>query len=161
MHSMTGIPSAPSTLRALVVDDDPVMRLLATRLLPRLGIHRIELAENGLQAMQAIEASRETFDVVLCDLNMPKTDGVVLLREFAARNVRVPVILMSGEDPLTLDAAERLGTQQGLRIHGTLAKPFSFARLADLVSSLDQQTATSEPALSNQVDAEENRGRSR
>ncbi len=111
-------------VRALVVEDDPAFRSVVVSILRQLGVHRIDTVENGRQALHAIAATALPFDVVLCDLNMPTEDGVVVLRRLSACGNRSPLILMSGEDRLTLEAAGRLGAQYGLHILGTLENPF-------------------------------------
>lgn len=57
----------------LVVDDNPVNRLVAKRLLKNLGIES-DLANDGLEAVKAVEESR--YDLVLMDLMMPNLDGI-------------------------------------------------------------------------------------
>jgi two-component system sensor histidine kinase/response regulator len=61
-----------SFLRVLVAEDNPVNQLLATRLLEKRG-HRVVLATNGHEALAALE--KETYDLVLMDMQMPEMDG--------------------------------------------------------------------------------------
>lgn len=62
-----------STLRLLLAEDEEVNRLLARKLLERLG-HSVTCAENGLQAIKRLQ--EETFDAVLMDIQMPVMDGL-------------------------------------------------------------------------------------
>jgi CheY-like chemotaxis protein len=59
-------------LRILVAEDNPVNRRLVALLLQKHG-HSVVLAENGRQAVEAFE--RQTFDVILTDVQMPEMDG--------------------------------------------------------------------------------------
>jgi PAS domain S-box-containing protein len=59
-------------LRVLVAEDNPVNQRLIVRLLEKRG-HRVVLADNGCQALAALE--KERFDLVLMDLQMPEMDG--------------------------------------------------------------------------------------
>jgi PAS domain S-box-containing protein len=59
-------------LRLLVVDDNPVNRLVATRLLEKHN-HTVGTAANGLEALEMMD--KETFDCVLMDIEMPVLDG--------------------------------------------------------------------------------------
>ena len=70
----TGIPS----LSILVVDDDELSRKLMRVLLTRQG-HRVEVASNGLEALDAIKSQK--FDIVFMDLQMPVMDGMEASRQ--------------------------------------------------------------------------------
>ena len=59
-------------LRVLVAEDNAVNQRLIVRLLEKRG-HRVVLADNGRQALAALE--KETFDLVLMDVQMPEMDG--------------------------------------------------------------------------------------
>jgi PAS domain S-box-containing protein len=59
-------------LRVLVAEDNPVNQRLIVRLLEKRG-HRVALADNGRQALAALE--KESFDLVLMDVQMPEMDG--------------------------------------------------------------------------------------
>jgi two-component system, sensor histidine kinase and response regulator len=60
-------------LRVLVAEDNAVNQRLITRLLEKRG-HRVMVASNGLQALDALE--KEPFDLVLMDVQMPEMDGL-------------------------------------------------------------------------------------
>jgi signal transduction histidine kinase/ActR/RegA family two-component response regulator/HPt (histidine-containing phosphotransfer) domain-containing protein len=66
-------PAAPSYLRLLVVEDNPVNQKVAMAMLGRLG-YRADVASNGSEALAAVRAVR--YDVVLMDLQMPEMDGM-------------------------------------------------------------------------------------
>jgi PAS domain S-box-containing protein len=65
--------AAPSVLRILLAEDNPVNRQVAVRILQKQG-YRVQTAENGLQALMALEHG--PFDVVLMDIQMPEMDGL-------------------------------------------------------------------------------------
>lgn len=76
-------------LHALVVDDHPYNRRLLKQQLEQLGC-RVTLAANGVEGLAL--ASRESFDVVFSDVNMPGIDGYTLTRRLRDAGVMVPVI---------------------------------------------------------------------
>jgi PAS domain S-box-containing protein len=70
-------------LRVLVVDDAPqVARSLARGL---AGLHDVEVASDGREALALLTDDRNDFDVVLCDVMMPDVSGVDLYQQIAAR----------------------------------------------------------------------------
>ena len=128
---------AAANVKALVVDDDAAVRRLIERQLRRLGIEAVRTAADGAEAMRTVETSCTPFDVVICDLKMPNEDGLVLLRRLAALSHPPAIILTSGEDPLFLDAARRVGLGHHLRILGAISKPHTLTALAELLAGIE------------------------
>jgi signal transduction histidine kinase/DNA-binding response OmpR family regulator/PAS domain-containing protein len=69
-------------LRILLAEDNATNQKLALRLLARMG-YRADVAANGLEALQALE--RQTYDVVLMDMQMPEMDGLETTRHIHQR----------------------------------------------------------------------------
>ena len=96
--------------KVLIVDDSPVDRRLAAKLLEKRDDggdptgFTIATAENGRQALEAI--ARDTPDVVVTDLQMPEMNGLDLVLQIRARFPLVPVILMTahGSEELAVRA---------------------------------------------------------
>jgi two-component system cell cycle response regulator len=102
----------------LVVDDDPVNRMLLSRSLEQQG-HRVRLAEDGRRALAAMGA--EPFDLVLLDVLMPELDGYEVLARLKQdpRLRHVPVIMVSAlEDVHSVVRCIELGAED------YLPKPF-------------------------------------
>jgi two-component system sensor histidine kinase/response regulator len=91
-------PIEPDTkkLRILVAEDNPVNRLVAVKTLKKAG-HSVEVVVNGQEAVEILD--RETFDLVLMDVQMPVMDGfeaTALIREKEKRgNRRQPIVAMT------------------------------------------------------------------
>lgn len=105
----------------LVVDDELGIRDLLSEILFDEG-HQVELAENAAQARLLRQQMRP--DLVLLDIWMPDTDGVSLLKEWAASGyLDMPVIMMSGHATIdTAVEAVRIGAQAFLEKPITLQK---------------------------------------
>jgi len=105
----------------LVVDDELGIRDLLLEILNDEG-HSVDLAENAAQA-RAFRAEQRP-DLVLLDIWMPDTDGVTLLKEWAATGLLdMPVIMMSGHATIdTAVEATRIGAMAFLEKPITLQK---------------------------------------
>ena len=91
--------------RILVVDDDRATRHLIRGILTNAG-HRVAVAKDGVEALTRLKTNK--VDLVLCDVWMPRMNGLDLLEKIRARRVRPRVIVMTSDDaPETLLKAVR------------------------------------------------------
>lgn len=77
----------------LVVDDEPGIRELLAQILADEG-YTVTAVVTGEEALGAL--SKELFDVVLLDVQLPGLDGLEILRQLKASGNRVPVVMISG-----------------------------------------------------------------
>jgi CheY-like chemotaxis protein len=123
-------PAEPekSRFHILVADDNDWFRLAIQGLLRNLG-HTVQLVSNGLEAVEA--ASRETFDFVFLDIQMPEMGGFEAassLRQGCLKTSPTRIIGMSAQAEYALAPAQAV-------MDGFLIKP---VRLVDLVQVLGQ-----------------------
>jgi len=78
--------------KILVIDDEASIRRTLKEIL-EFEKYSVEVAEDGKSALEYISDS--VFDVVLCDIKMPKMDGVEVLSEIN-KITNIPVIMISG-----------------------------------------------------------------
>jgi len=110
----------------LIVEDEVVFRSLLDTFLTSLGA-RISLANDGVQALETIEQNLP--DMMICDLAMPRMDGLQLVESLRNRGQTLPILVISATDNMA-DIARvlRLGVQD------VLLKPVTdLARLRETV----------------------------
>jgi len=131
--------SAP---RILVVDDEADIRELLKEILTEEG-YEVDVAADAEEARACRD--EEDVDLVLLDIWMPDTDGISLLREWAADEAKAaaPVVMMSGHGTVeTAVEATRLGA------FDFIEKPVSLAKLLRLVElALDEGRSRQKPRL--------------
>lgn len=112
----------------LVVDDTRSMRKMVAAVLAGAG-YEVAEAEDGVQALELANARR--FDLVVTDHNMPRMDGVTLVRELrqiASYDAVALIVLSTEVDP----ALKQRGREAGAT--GWMAKPFDPQRMLDIVA---------------------------
>jgi len=104
-------PQRPSRRgqHVLFLDDEEPLVYLATRTLERLG-YRVSGFTNAAEALEAVAANADAFDLVVTDLSMPGMTGLDVAREVRRRRPDLPVVLASGYITGELEAqAKRAG----------------------------------------------------
>ena len=113
----------------LVVDDEPVICMIATNCLQDAGFRTLE-ARNAGEAIDLLE-SGEHVDVVFSDVQMPGMDGFELQRWIRQHHPKVKVLLASGVDSVKAGASGQLGAPRWL-----VCKPYSLPDLVQRVRDL-------------------------
>ncbi len=104
-----------SSIRVLVVDDQRNMREIIRRLLGQIGVHDVDDAEDGEQALEKLhDPLADKPVVVICDLHMEKMDGMDFcnhVRRDKNDTIRaIPVIILTGEqDTFVHDVTKQVG----------------------------------------------------
>jgi len=137
-------PTGYEDLRILVVDDNPTNHLVVKSLLETL-VKEIVTADNGVQAIQALEA--QEFDLVLMDIHMPVMDGIeatLAIRGCDEAFTNIPIIALTADPQYQ---QKRLCKNIGM--NGALGKPI---KLNDLLAEVEQ-VLEQKPASSTLIDA--------
>jgi DNA-binding NtrC family response regulator len=118
--------------KLLVVDDEKNLRLVVQKEMARQG-HEVETASDGEAAWEILEA--RDFDVLLCDINMPRLDGMGLLRRVREKSNYPPeIIMLTGQGTVeTAIESMKLGA------YDYLTKPYRIAELSALVDQASEK----------------------
>jgi two-component system chemotaxis response regulator CheY len=86
-----------SDIRILVVDDFLPMRTAIREALEMLKFTNIEVAENGVLALEKLDADK--FDLVISDWEMPEMNGLELLKKMKTteKHKHIPVLMVTAE----------------------------------------------------------------
>jgi two-component system, chemotaxis family, chemotaxis protein CheY len=130
--------------RILVIEDDELVRATLEQMLQTAG-HDVDLAGDGEEGLRQFRES--PVDLVLCDIFMPRKDGIATLRELRAICTDLPIIMMSGGTPRPLRAGDPTDTDylrmaKSLGATRTLMKPFDARKLVSLVRECLETGAT-------------------
>lgn len=83
----------------LIVEDEPAIRRVLVKILTEENSsYKIVEAVDGVDGLQAF--NKQEFNLVLCDIKMPRMDGLEVLEEIKKINVDVPVVMISGHGDL-------------------------------------------------------------
>ncbi|HEX8297943.1 MAG TPA: ATP-binding protein, partial [Rubricoccaceae bacterium] len=90
-------------LRILVVDDEPMVRLVTTKLLQMRG-HTVDDVDGGQAALDSLDGV--VYDLVVTDLSMPGMSGRELAAEIRARFPELPVVLLTGDTDVRAEGSD-------------------------------------------------------
>jgi CheY-like chemotaxis protein len=121
-------------LQILLAEDNPVNQLLAVRLLRKHG-HEVTVAANGKEALEMLE--KQTFDLLLMDIQMPEMDGLQATATIRARERQtgghLPIVAMTAH---TMSGDQEHCLAAGMDAY--ISKPIRVDQLLEIVTSLAQ-----------------------
>ena len=122
-------------MRILVVDDDAAVRESLGRAL-RLEGYEVELASDGAEALDRLDANGDDPDLVVLDVLMPNVDGLEVCRTLRRTGSRLPVLMLTARDEVSDRVA---GLDAGADDY--VVKPFALAELLARVRALLRRSA--------------------
>ena len=78
----------------LIEDEEPIRRVLSRILSEENDLYQVTEAIEGKEGLSHL--SKKQFDLVLCDIKMPKMDGIEVLQKANEKNINVPFIMLTG-----------------------------------------------------------------
>jgi two-component system chemotaxis response regulator CheY len=123
------MPLSPS-LSILVAEDSQTALRIVRNILAHLGFRRVDLAENGLDAL--VKMAERKYDLIIADWNMEPMSGYELLRQIRAdrRLAKIPVVLMTAAS-----TAENVLAAKKAGATSFIAKPFTAEALLEKLQS--------------------------
>ena len=125
--------------KILIIEDEAAIRRVLTKIISEENeAYHVEEAEDGLLGIEMIK--NQDYDLVLCDIKMPKMDGVEVLEKAKKIKPEIPIVMISGHGDLeTAVNTMRLGA------FDYISKPPDLNRLLNTVrNALDKKTLTLE-----------------
>ncbi len=114
---------------ALVVDDDAYSQAIAKRLLMKLGFTQCEAALDGVEGLSIFEQMARPPDLIICDVFMPRKDGIEFVQSLGKLHFHGILILISGENTLMMTIAEKLAVAAGVHVAAQICKPLTLDQL--------------------------------
>ena len=95
--------------KILIIEDEAAIRRVLTKILSEENdLYQVDEAEDGLQGVEKVKS--EDYDLILCDIKMPKMDGVEVLEAVKKIKPEIPMVMISGHGDLeTAIQTMRLG----------------------------------------------------
>ena len=120
--------------KILIIEDEATIRRVLIKILSEENdSYVVEEAEDGLQGIEKIK--NEDYDLVLCDIKMPKMDGVEVLEAVKKIKPEIPMVMISGHGDL-----ETAGNTMRLGAFDYISKPPDLNRLLNTVrNALDKK----------------------
>lgn len=120
-----------SKKRVLVVDDSATVRQQVSQVLTKVGFEVVEAADGQIGADMIKED--KTINVVICDVNMPRMNGIEMLSHVRTeqKNLDLPILMLTTDgQPALIKRAKEAGAR------GWMVKPFNPVQLVAAVQKL-------------------------
>ena len=126
-------------MRLLIIEDERALADMVAQHLRTAG-YEIDVCYDGDSGLEA--ATTESYDLIILDLNLPKMDGMELLKELRTQDGETGVLILSARSGIS-DKVE--GLDAGANDY--LAKPFHLAELEARIRSLTLRQFTQQDVL--------------
>lgn len=133
-------PVQVADLHFLIAEDDAFQRHWLKVMLNKLGAQHVVEAPDGKAALDILQAKDGRIDISFIDLNMPKMDGIELVRHLANSDSQTAIVLTSALGSALLLSVETMSKAYGVNLLGTFEKPATPDVLQRLIGSYQPPT---------------------
>ncbi|SEL88700.1 EAL domain, c-di-GMP-specific phosphodiesterase class I (or its enzymatically inactive variant) [Colwellia chukchiensis] len=123
--------------KVLIIEDDRFQVQLMTRFLEKLTHASVQRAANGQEALSHLNHIHKP-DLIFCDLNMPKMDGIEFLRKVSQQKLNSQIVITSVAETEVLSSVIKMADTYGLLNVLSLKKPINYKSLESLFTQLEQ-----------------------
>lgn len=117
--------------KVFLIDDDSINNYISENIIKKSGItDSIKVYLNGQDALETLEKSNNTPELILVDINMPVMDGLEFLEQYGNSGKSDSVIYLMHTSPLTEEQSNRL---KKLPVKGSLLKPLTKEKFQTIV----------------------------
>ncbi|AXH11547.1 response regulator [Halarcobacter bivalviorum] len=119
------------SMKLLFVEDEEDLIEIISDTLDKLDSNYLT-AKNGEEALKLVEDNPD-LSMIITDINMPVMNGLEMIEELKAKNINLPIIVMSAHTEL-----EYINKAKELGVNDYLLKPFDFIKFINLIVELDK-----------------------
>jgi CheY-like chemotaxis protein len=124
------------TLNVLCVEDEPKAREVSTKIFSRF-FNTVDAKENGVEGYLAFKEkylNNEKYDLIISDINMPKLDGMEMLKKIREIDTQVPVVFVTArnESDVLLRAIE-------LQVSDFIIKPLNIDTITSVINKVSEK----------------------
>jgi len=136
------VPVPGGSESILLVDDEEAIVRMVQQMLARLG-YKVAVRTGSVEALEAVRANPDRFELVITDLTMPNKTGIQLAQEIKKIRQDLPVILCTGfSDQINAEQSEAMGLQ------GFVMKPIIKTEIAKKIRRVLDKSAVADSAES-------------
>lgn len=140
-----------SQITILILDDDPFILKMLTKMLANQGYTKVSTCDNGRDALTLIDHPDTRPNLILLDLNMPDMDGIEFVRYLVEHQYQGDLVLVSGEDERMLKTAEKLVHAHQIPMLGYLHKPVTPDKLAAILNTWKPHAAENQSPTNHKL----------
>lgn len=122
----------------LVVEDDRFQQMIITSMVKKLVDLPVECVPDGLEALETVK--KQVPSLIICDLHMPKMDGVDFIYELSKQNTYPSICILSSMDLNIQSAVIEMANCYGIKHMVSLKKPLTMEKLDSAIAALNVES---------------------